>query len=221
MATLNLVSPYYNTHNTLNVSDEVESIYLTFEVGSAFFEKIIDGLLVSFIEQGASIYLANFYNVYTTKTCPSFIFENGEIVSGKDFFLALDPQLMPAAGVYKSIEDAEVVSKNKREQSSSKEQTEDYNDSIILNPEEKEFFSSLNTFSSSENSYNEKLAELSTASNRHYEIFSGKSKLSQKLHKSAEKLSLTSFFNRNSTKTNSESDAMFDNSYGGLALIKI
>ncbi len=215
MATLNLVSPYYNTHNTLNVSHEVVSIYLTFEVSSAFFEKINNGLLVTFIEQCASVYLPNFYKIYSTKTCPSFIFENGEVVSGKDFFQALDPHLMPAAGIYKSIEDTEVVSNNKQEQASSKNQVEDFIDAAILDPEEKEFFSSLNTSDSLEN-----LGDLSIARDSHYEIFSGKNNLSQKLHKSAEKLSLASLFNRNSTEKRDESETMYDDAYN-LAFIKI
>ncbi len=97
MATLNLLKPSIGAQTVLTVSDQLTDYTFDFDLFDAIIEKIDDNLVISFDADGSSIVLEDFYAVYNAEFMPNFVLD-GELVSGEDFFNAMDPNLMPAAG---------------------------------------------------------------------------------------------------------------------------
>lgn len=71
-------------------------IALTFPADEATLERSGNDLLFRF-DDGSSVRVENFYTEYTKDTAPSFEVD-GQLVSSADFFAAMGPDLMPAAG---------------------------------------------------------------------------------------------------------------------------
>ncbi len=95
MADIQLQKPTAN--QTVTLAPQAED-RLVFEFDSSEATLIRDGdsLVMSF-EDGASLFLTDFYVAYTADNMPTFLIEGTE-VNGEDFFAALGEELMPAAG---------------------------------------------------------------------------------------------------------------------------
>ena len=95
MADLHVFRPEAGRRMTLgNVADA--RLVLGFAPDEAVLSREGDSLVFSF-EDGGSVALENFYAAYTGESLPDFEIE-GLDIAGADFFAALDPSLMPAAG---------------------------------------------------------------------------------------------------------------------------
>ncbi len=97
MATLNLIKPNASAQSVLPITDQITDYTFDFDLFEAIIEKIDDNLVITFDADGSSIVLEDFYAVYNAEFMPNFVLD-GELVSGEDFFNAMDPNLMPAAG---------------------------------------------------------------------------------------------------------------------------
>ncbi len=97
MATLNLIRPASASQAVLPITDQITEYTFDFDLFEAIIEKIDDNLVITFEADGSSIILEDFYAVYNSEFMPNFVLD-GELVSGEDFFNAMDPTLMPAAG---------------------------------------------------------------------------------------------------------------------------
>ncbi len=97
MATLNLSLPAPNQAVSHAISEGLTGFVLDFDLTSALIERVDNNLLVYFEDNNSSITLEGFYGVYSAEFMPEFVME-GEVITGEDFFAALSPELMPAAG---------------------------------------------------------------------------------------------------------------------------
>ncbi len=97
MANLVLNAPENNQNIVLPLNDDITSIDLSFAIDEALFEKVDDNLEIYFEESDSIIVLEDFYSVFNSENVPNFLLDNG-VLSGEDFFSALDANLMPAAG---------------------------------------------------------------------------------------------------------------------------
>ncbi len=95
MATLNLTAPT-SGQNVVVITEVLDTLNLGFDTSTALFEKSGNDFIITF-EDGTSICLQGFYDVYTSEFIPDFIM-NDTLISGEDFFAAFDSNLMPAAG---------------------------------------------------------------------------------------------------------------------------
>ena len=83
--TINAAAPYQNY--TVAPGD---SITLNFATDSASFQRVDNALVLTF-EEGATIKVDNFFVAGQSQQLPQLVLDNGDIVNGKDFLLALDP----------------------------------------------------------------------------------------------------------------------------------
>ncbi len=97
MATINLVAPQANTEINFPVAEGITEYVFDFDIANAIIERVEKSLVISFDEIGSSITLENFYDVYSSDFMPEFVLD-GELIAGEDFFAAISPDLMPAAG---------------------------------------------------------------------------------------------------------------------------
>ncbi len=97
MANLILNVPVANQNVLLGVTDNITSIDLDFPIGDALFERVDNNLEIYFEDSASSIILEDFYTTYNSDNLPDFLVDNS-VLSGGDFFAALDSSLMPAAG---------------------------------------------------------------------------------------------------------------------------
>ncbi len=97
MATLNLTTPVANQNNIIKIDNTYTQIDFNFELSDVLFEKVDNNLELYFSESDSTIVLEDFYSVYSSDNMPEFLMAEG-LISGEDFFAALDSSLMPAAG---------------------------------------------------------------------------------------------------------------------------
>ncbi len=97
MSSLLLARPVNGSSTILPVTSEHTQIELSFSLDEALFEKVGENLEISFDENGTKIILENFYTSVSSENMPSFATLDG-LITGEDFFAALDESLMPAAG---------------------------------------------------------------------------------------------------------------------------
>lgn len=95
MANIILTRPQAGQHTVLNSAPD-SRLVLQFPSAQASMERVGDNLLFSF-DDGSSIQLSDFYTQYSQESMPDFEVD-GTLVAGADFFNALGPDLMPAAG---------------------------------------------------------------------------------------------------------------------------
>ncbi len=69
---------------------------INFLPADALMEKIGDNLVFSF-DDGAQVVIKYFYTAFSSKNMPDFLID-GALVEGKEFFAALNEDIMPAAG---------------------------------------------------------------------------------------------------------------------------
>ncbi len=95
MADIQLTRPQAGQTVTLtNIADG--RFIFDFPTADPVMERVGDNLVFTF-NDGASLVLENFYVEYNAESLPAFVVE-GLDLSAQDFFAALDPDLMPAAG---------------------------------------------------------------------------------------------------------------------------
>ncbi len=97
METIILAVPSQNEELTIQITEDVTTLELGFDIADALVEKIDNDFVLTFEDTGASIILEDFYTIYSSDFMPDFSF-NEEIIAGREFFEALDENLMPAAG---------------------------------------------------------------------------------------------------------------------------
>ncbi len=96
MAELILNIPIAGEKVLINMDKEISEMRMTFEFEEIIFEKTGPNLELFFESNNATIVLENFYSIYNDQFIPDFLIGSNSI-SGKDFFSALDQNLMPAA----------------------------------------------------------------------------------------------------------------------------
>ncbi len=94
MTTLTIAKSLQNT--PILITEEATELSFDFNLADALFERVEDDMVVS-LDDGTSIVLEDFYAIYSSEFLPDFQFLDSE-VTGEEFFAALDPNLMPAAG---------------------------------------------------------------------------------------------------------------------------
>ncbi len=95
MADIQLTRPQAGQTVTLtNIADG--RFVFDFPTADPVMERVGDNLVFTF-NDGAALVLENFYVEYNAENLPAFVVE-GLDLSAQDFFAALDPDLMPAAG---------------------------------------------------------------------------------------------------------------------------
>ena len=95
MANIILNRPQAGQHTVLNSAPDARLV-LQFPTAQATMQRSGDNLIFSF-DDGSSIELSDFYTQYSQESMPEFEVD-GTLVAGADFFNALGPDLMPAAG---------------------------------------------------------------------------------------------------------------------------
>ncbi len=99
MAMQILKKPMLNSNEVIAINPNITELSFDFDYSTAIFEKIEEDLVISFEENGenSNIVLEDFYLIYSDEFVPNFLLDD-ILVSGEDFFNALDSTLMPAAG---------------------------------------------------------------------------------------------------------------------------
>ncbi len=95
MRTVNISRPAASQQSLVHAEADAR-IALNFPADEATLERSGSDLLFRF-DDGSSVRIENFYTEYNKDTAPDFEVE-GQLVSSADFFAAMGPDLMPAAG---------------------------------------------------------------------------------------------------------------------------
>ncbi len=110
MATLNLSKPLEKNQQVIKLSEEISEISFEFDISNALFERKGNNLIIFLDDEETSIILEDFYLLYSANSpsdLPNFWID-GELALGIDFFMALDPSLLPPPGIMKEMNEAKV-----------------------------------------------------------------------------------------------------------------
>ncbi|MEG6593257.1 hypothetical protein V6C16_09830, partial [Desulfovibrio sp. 1188_IL3213] len=96
MPTITLSRPAQGQAVTVLATGKNAKLALEFSTGDVSLSRDADSLIFTF-EDGAAIRIDDFYTSYHAANIPEFEVD-GKLVSGTEFFSALGPDLIPAAG---------------------------------------------------------------------------------------------------------------------------